>query len=242
MIRLIPIVSLVLLGLGAAAAEAQAPAMPHPPTPSIRAAGEATVTAKPDRAIIDIAVFTEAPAAQAAASQNATRLDAVLRAVKASAGAAADIKTVSYSLDPNYRYPKPGGQPELAGYTARNSIQVTTADLDSAGKIIDAATRSGANSIDRLQFTLKDDAVPRAEALRQAAAKARTASEAIAAALGVRIVRVLLAQEEAGGPAPVQPMFKMARMAESAAAMPTPVAPGTIEVRAGVTLTVEIAQ
>ncbi|HVX65665.1 MAG TPA: SIMPL domain-containing protein, partial [Bryobacteraceae bacterium] len=229
-----------LLGLGAAAAQAPAP---HPPLPpSKRAAGEATVTARPDRAVIDIAVFTEAPAAQAAAAQNATRLDAVLRAVKTAAGPAADIRTVSYSLDPNYRYPKPGGQPELAGYTARNSIQVTTADLDSAGKIIDAATRSGANSIDRLQFTLKDDAAPRAEALRLAAAKARTASEAIAAALGVRIVRVLLAQEEGGGPEPVQPMFKMARMAESAVQAPTPVAPGTIEVRAGVTLTVEIAQ
>jgi len=230
------------LGLFAPAVRAQAPtAPPYRPQPSIRATGEATVTAKPDRAILDIAVVAEAQTAQAAAAQNAAKLDAVLRAVKTAAGAAAEVKTASYSLDPNYRYPKPGGQPELAGYTARNSIQVTTAELDAAGRIIDAATRSGANSIERLQFTLKDDLSARVQALREAAAKARAAADAMASALGVKILRVLLVEEEGGQPPP-RPMLAMARMAESVQAPSTPVAPGAIEIRAAVVLTVEIAQ
>jgi uncharacterized protein YggE len=234
--------SLAFVVLCAAAVPAQTTAAgPSPKPPSIRASGDASVLAKPDRAIVDIAVVTEAPTAQAAAAQNATRLDAVVRAVS-SAAPAAELKTAGYSLDPNFRYPKPGGQPELAGYTARNTVQVTTADLASAGTIIDASTRSGANSIDRLQFTLKDDVQPRAEALRQAAVKARAAAEAIASALGVKLARVLSAEEEGGATSPVQPMFKMARMAESVAAPATAVTPGTIEVHAAVTLTFEIAQ
>ncbi len=208
--------------------------------PSIRATGEATVTAKPDRAEINVSVVTEAKDAQTAASQNATKLDAVLRALKGAAGAAAEIKTVSYSLDPNYRYPKPGGAPELAGYTARNSVEVTTPDLDSAGKIIDAAIRAGANSVERLQFTLKEDQVPRAQALREATAKARAAADAMASALGVKIARVLLVEEQGAAPPP-RPMFMSARAATSAEPS-TPVAPGTIEVHASVTLTVEISQ
>ncbi len=218
------------------------PEPPHRPQPAIRASGEATVTAKPDRVIIDIAVVTEAPTAQAAAAQNATKLDAVLRTLKTAAGAAADIKTVSYSLDPSYRYPKPGSPPEIAGYTARNAVQVTTPELDSAGKIIDAATRAGANNIDRLQFTLKNDQTAQGEALREAAAKARASAEAMAAALGVRLGKVLLAEESGGVQPLARPAFAMARMAESAMAPPTPVSPGTIEVRASVTVTFEIAQ
>jgi uncharacterized protein YggE len=159
-----------LLGVPARSQTAQiGPGLP----PSIRTSGEATVTAKPDRAIIDIGVVTQAATAQAAAGQNATRLDAVVRALKAAVGSAAEIKTISYSLEPNYRYPKPGGQAEVAGYTARNTVQVTTPDLSSAGNIIDAATKAGANNVDRLQFTLKDDRAARAEALREAAAKAK---------------------------------------------------------------------
>jgi len=46
------------------------------PRPSIRTTGEATVTAKPDRVIIDVGVVTQASTAQAAAAQNATQLDA----------------------------------------------------------------------------------------------------------------------------------------------------------------------
>jgi uncharacterized protein YggE len=236
---LFPLIALVISG-------STLSAQPQPlerwaPRPSIRATGEATVTAKPDRAIVDLGVVSQAQTAQAAAAQNATHLDAVLRALTGAAGNGAEIKTVSYSLDPNYRYPKPGGQPELAGYTARNTIQVTTADLGAIGKIIDAATQAGANNVERLQFTLKDDRGARAQALREAAVKARANAEAIAAALSVKISGILFAEEGGGEPVPIRPMYSMARTAEAVQA-PTPVAPGAIEVHGTVTLTVEIVQ
>ncbi len=198
------------------------------------------MTVKPDRAIIDLGVVTQARTAEAAASQNATRLDAVLRALAGAAGAGSEIKTLSYSLDPDYRFPKPGAPQELAGYTARNIVRVTASDLAATGKIIDTATQAGANNVEHLQFTLKDDRAARAQALREAAAKARANAEAMAAALGVKITGVLLA-EQGGGDAVPHPVYAMARMAEANAA-PTPVAPGAIEIRGTVALTVEIAQ
>ena len=214
------------------------PAAEPAPRLSIRTTGEATVTAKPDRAVIDVGVVTQASTAKAAAAQNATQLDAALRELKQAAGPAAQIKPISYSLDPTYRYPQ-GGQPTIAGYTARNVVEVSTDDLAQAGTIIDAATRSGANTIQSLQFTLKNDREAHAQALREAALRARADADAIAAALGIKILGVLSAEE--GGVSQPRPiMMPMARMAEASA--PTPVASGTIDIHATVTLTVEISR
>jgi len=206
----------------------------------MRASGEATVTAQPDRALIDIGVVTQAPNAQAAAAQNVRQLDAVLKELRQAIGAAGTLKTVSYSLQPDYRYPREGGRPTITGYTASNVVQVTLDQIDLTGKVIDAATRSGANTVQRLQFTLKDEQTVQAQALRLAAQKARASAEAIAAGLGVKIVRVLSAEEGGGIVAPVRDM-QMMRMPEAAASAPTPVEPGTLTVRATVAATFEVA-
>jgi len=208
--------------------------------PSIRVTDEATVTVKPDQAEINIGVVTQAPTAQAAAAQNAQKQDAVISELRKLLGAGADIKTISYSLNPNYRYPKDGGQPTIAGYNASNIVQVKTTNLAQVGNVIDLATGSGANNIQALRFTLKDETVARTQALRDASTKARAKAEAIASALGLRIQRILHVEE--GGPT-VRPVIEsiagLASMRSQQA--PTPVESGSIDVRATITLTVEIA-
>jgi uncharacterized protein YggE len=208
------------------------------PRPSIRVMGEATITAKPDQAQIDIGVVTQAQNAQEAASQNAQKVDAVITALRTAMGAGADIKTVSYSLSPNYRYPERGGQPTITGYTASNTVQIKTDNLTQVGKIIDIGTQSGANNIQSLRFMLKDEQASRAQALREAAMKARAKADALASALGVKFVRVLFV-EESGQVGPI-PMYDRAEM--KAAGPQTPIEAGTIDVRATVMLTVEVAQ
>ena len=204
--------------------------------PSIRTSGEATVSARPDRAILDIGVVTQGATAQAAGADNASQLNSVLGRLRG-LGPAAEIKTVNYSMTPNYRYPKDGGQPVISGYTASNTVELTTGDLGLMAKAIDLATQSGANSIQRLHFTLKDDSSVRAQALRQAALQAKASAEAVASALGLKIVRVLFAEE--GIQAPARPV-PMRAMLAAAKAEPTSVEPGTIDIQASVTLTVEV--
>jgi uncharacterized protein YggE len=118
--------------------------------------------------------------------------------------------------------------------------EVKTDVLTDVGKVIDLATQAGANTIRRLQFTLKDDRAVRLKALAEAAAKAEAQAEALAAALGVRILRILSAVESE---APmVRPLGMDVMALRGAPAAPTPVEAGTIDVRASVTLTVEIAR
>jgi uncharacterized protein YggE len=222
--------------LMAVAALAQEPSE-RPARPSLRATGEALVTARPDQAEIDIGVLTQAANAKDAADQNAVKLDAVIAALRKVLGQGADIKTISYSLSPNYIYPREGGQPRVSGYTATNIVQVKINDLKQVGAVIDTATQAGANNIHSLQFTLKNDEDVRAQALREAAGKAKAKTEAIAAALGLKITRVLFAEES--GPV-VRPVYARMEAMQARADAPTPVEPGTIEVRATVTLTVEV--
>jgi hypothetical protein len=232
------VATLALMALLTGAAWAQN-SQERPLRPNIRVNGEATVSAQPDEAQIDIGVTSQAQTAQAAAADNATKLETTLRALRRALGANADIKTISYSVSPNYRYPREGGQPTISGYTATNIVHVKTGDLKQVGTLIDLATQSGANTIHSLRFTLKDDQTVRNRALAEAAGKARAKAEAIAAALGVKIVRLLQVEEGVGvGPRPQQYAMAEARMAGT----PTPVEAGTVDITVNLVLTFEVSQ
>ena len=205
--------------------------------PSIQVTGEATVTVQPDQAEIEIGVLTQAEKSDAAASRNAERLTKVLADLRAAVGAEGKIETVGYSLRPDYRYPGDrGGEPTITGYTATNTVRVTLNDLGRVGRAIDAATASGANRIQTLRFGLKDEHAVRARALREAAGRARSKADALAGALNLQIVRVLSVSE---GGAPNVPV-REAMLARASADTMTPIEPGAVEVRATVTLVVEV--
>ena len=203
--------------------------------PYIQTSGEAKVTTQPDRAQIDLGVVTQANSSQLAAEENARKVETTLTRLRALVATGANVKTISYVLQPNYRYPKEGGEPEITGYTATNIVRVTLDDLTRVGNVIDAATQAGANRIQNLQFMLRNEDAVQAQALREAAAKARNKADSLASALGLKVVRVLSVAETGPITIPVRDIA-FAR-AESSA---TPIEPGTIEVRATVTLRVEI--
>jgi uncharacterized protein YggE len=209
----------------------------QPNPPSVHASAEAVVYAKPDQVRIEIGVVTQANSAQAAASQNATQLQTVLDKLRAAVGGKGEIRTTGYSLNPNYTFPRNGGEkPTISGYTATNTVQVTSDDVEGVGKVIDAATQAGANEIRQLQFRVRDERPVRAEALKNAARDARASAEAMASALGLTLGPVLEIQE--GNPQVIRPMMAMAAGAQAG----TPVQAGQIEVRVSVSLTVSLKQ
>lgn len=219
-----------------------APAPGGPPRPAtIRVTGRAQVSQAPDRVYIDLGVTTRARAPQAAAAQNAARLAAVIAALKRAAGPSAQLTTTEYSISPNYDYPRTGGTPTVVGYTASNVVRVRVDDLRRIGRVIDAATQAGSNNVQDIRFALHDEQASRAEALREAAVNARQDAQALAGALGLRVVRVLKVDEQspAAVPPPIYPQIR--QFAKAEVAPPTPVEAGSIEVNATVTLTVEVA-
>jgi len=107
------------------------------------------------------------------------------------------------------------------------------------GTVIDSATQAGANYVQGIQFTLRDQDVVRAQALREAATRARTEVDVLAATLGVKVVRVLSVEENSPRVMPVR-AYMGGQRAMATAAAPTPVEAGTLDVSANVVLTVEV--
>lgn len=114
-------------------------------------------------------------------------------------GAGRKLKTTTYTVRPVFWYPKPGAAATISGYRATNIVDVTLDDLAQVGKVIDAATQSGANVIQNLDYQLKSPGAIRARALRQAAEQAKISAEAIAAGLGLKVLRVLSAEPGPAG-------------------------------------------
>ena len=233
--KLLAIFGLVLL-LGSTAGAQQT--NDRPKIPSITVSGDAAVSPEPDQAEIDIGVVTQSRAAPDATKENAERLARVLAEIKKQLGKGDEVKTSGYSLAPNYRYPQ-GGKPEIVGYTASNTLHIKTTNLSLVGRLIDSAMQAGANNVNRLVFTLKDELAAQLGALKMASAKARAKAEAVAAALGLKIVRIVSVNE---GERLVQPIYRQAMAARAeAASAPTPVEPGTVELRSTVSMTVEVS-
>jgi uncharacterized protein YggE len=212
-------------------------AQSEPAKPSVRAMGEATVAVKPDQAKLNIGVVTQASTAQAAAAQNATQTQATLDKLRMTLGTAGEIRTSGYSLQPNYQYPRDGGQPTITGYTASNTVEVTTNDLAGLGKLIDVVVAVGANRIQGVQFTVKNEAPAREQALAEAVREAKGNAQAMATAMGMQLGKVILL-EQGSSQGIIRPVVRQLNAAVANA--PTPVEPGTVEVRATVTLTMEV--
>jgi uncharacterized protein len=230
------LVAVIFLLLTPPARAQQSGNQPRPP--SITVTGEATISAEPDQAQIDIGVVTQARTAPEASKENAERLTRVLAEVKKLLGKGDEVKTTGYALTPNYRYPQ-GGKPEIVGYSASNTVRIKTTRLEDVGPLIDRSMKAGANQVNRLVFTLKDELAAQLDALRAASAKAKTKADAIAASLGLEIVGIASVTE---GERAVQPIFRQA-MATRADALsaPTPVEPGNVEIRSTVSMTVEVS-
>jgi uncharacterized protein YggE len=211
-----------------------------PRAPSITVSAEALISVEPDQAEIDIGVVAEAKTAAQAAKDNATKLAAVVAEIKKLLKTGDQTKTVGYSVTPNYRTPNPreGGKPEIVGYTATNVVQVKMAGIQDVGRLIDAATAAGANRIQRLVFTLKDQDAAQREALRNATVKAKAKAEDVAKALGVKLVRVMSVAENERS---FQPLVRERAAPDMLAQQAqTPIESGTVQIRSSVTLVAEV--
>jgi len=202
---------------------------------TMRVHGQATVSAEPDRVQVDIAVVTQAASAKAASDENATSSSAFIGELRKLLPSA-NINSVDFSVTPNYRYP-PNAAPVISGYTASDTVRLVLDDMAKLRSVIDVAIRSGANSINRLAFTLRDERSTRARALADAAAQAQAAAETLATAMKLTLGRLLSVEE--GQPVIIAPAREISfeKLQSTAVA---PIAPGTIDVHADVNLTYEI--
>lgn len=253
MIRPEPLLIAVALSACASAPAPAAAQLPGAESPhrTIFVNATAQVRRAPDQAVISLAVETPAPTAAEASRQNAERMTAVIEALRRLGIEREDIQTRRVELMPRYeamdrRMPEPmppdrmPQEPRIVGYIAVNQVVVTVDDIGLVGRVVDAGVAAGANRVTGIHFQLREPEAAYHEALRLAVQKARREAQVVADALGEPLGPALnVATSSFYAPPPPAPMMADMRM-ERAAAMPTPVEPGELDVTASVSITFRI--
>ncbi len=223
------------LPLGAGTARAQGTAA-EPQKPVIVTHGQASVKRAPDQAWVTVAAETRATSSAEAQRAAADAMTSVMAAITKTGLPADAVRTTGYSLQPDMQYEN--GRARVRGYIARNQIEVRVDDLAKLPSVLDAAGSSGATTIAGLRFEIKNRASVERDALRLAVEDAMARARAIAAGAGAQLGPIVRIDEEPQAGPPVYAMQKMTMAAAGGAE--TPIAPGEIEVRAQVAVTVSI--
>ena len=205
-------------------------AAPGPGTAVISVSGHGRTDVTPDMATINIGIVTTGKTAQLAQAENAKAASDVTAALGRLGIFSKDIQT-SYTMSPVY---EKGDYRKVSGYRASNTVTVTVNDVAKTGQVIDAALNSGATDVNGLTFGLKDAKSVRNTALQMAVQDARSKADAIAAALGVRIVGIQNVKEDGSNVARYEMANLRLTKLDGAAAADTPISAGTVELNAEV--------
>lgn len=208
--------------------------------PKLTLNGQASVYKKADQMQFNVGVTSRGQDAESTLKDNSEKMRAILQVLKKNGLNADEYQTGQFTILPTYtpypQNPPPDWKPSINGYEVTNTLSIKTSQLDKIGLLISAVNAAGANKIDHIQATLKDDKSVREEAIREATKNAITEAEIMAKAAHVQLVRPLSITLNDSYIHPIAPRM-MKAFAESDS---IPIEPGQIEVKANVTVVYEM--
>lgn len=212
------------------------------PSRTITVSGEGKVNIKPDLATASFAVVSQGEKPEVIATENTEKINKAIAFLKEKGIEEKDIKTTDYNLYPRYRWDEKLNDNKIIGYELRQTVSVKIRAIEKAGEIIGGLTAVGINEIHSLNFSVEDPVAQENEARLAAFAEARQKAEAMAAANGVSIARVINFSESSGGyPMPYYDRsFSLGKGGVSEAAVAPDIQVGEQEVAINVTVTYEI--
>lgn len=125
----------------------------------------AEMEVSPDRARIFIGVISNADKIEEASSENKKKISLINDSLKEYKEV--DFNTVSYRVEPVYSYDN-NEREKLLYYRVINTLEITLADLDLTGEIIDKALSAGANNINHLEYFLVEKEKVREKVIKKA--------------------------------------------------------------------------
>lgn len=216
------------------------------PTRTFSADGEGRIDITPDVAKFSVSVVTDGGKNVAdVQSKNTEKMNAITALLKESNVGEKDMKTEEYSLSPRYDYPNCTGlatcpPPSISGYTLTQTLRVTVRDTEKIGELLTGVVANGGNSVSQVEFTVDDEENAKADARKEAIAKAKANAKRIAKDAGFEVGQLVSIYE-----VPTTPVFggegDMLAVKSAAANVPVPnIEPGSNETAVNVTLTYEI--
>ena len=225
------------------------PVLAQTPTPApnvVVASGEHKIKVAPDQAWAVVALQTRDSKAPEARRLGAAAMTTVTAALRSTGLAADAIQTIGFSLQPEYEYVS--GRQRMKGFLVSNQVQVRIDDVSKVADVLDAVgglslPASSTITVAGLRFDLKNRASVEREALKGAVEDAMARAKSMAAGAGLTLGRTLRIEESGGVVVPKfneAVMMSRAGRAGGAPEIETPIEPSDIEIRAQVSLTIEI--
>ena len=195
--------------------------------------GRGTVAIEPDMALLSLGVESRAESVEAARTQAASSMNAILDALRARGIPDEDIQTSNFNISPEYSYQETfidnvrRNERVLVGYLVTNTVNVRIGDLDIVGATVDDVAQAGGDStrIQSLRFSLEDPSGAQEQARKLAVMDAIDKADQLASVAGVSRGSLLAINESSGG-VPVARQF----VAEALDFQSTPIAAGELEI------------
>ena len=236
------IVSIILLA--AVALSAYAPsgiaANPAAPQRTLNVTGAGQVSLTPDIAYIYVGVHSENASASDAMTENNSRTQVMIDALKKAGIDEKDIRTTNFSIWQQDKYDPLTGQPSGEKiYSVDNTVYVTVRKLDSLGSLLDTLVKAGANNINSIQFDVADKTAAIKQARDAAVQDAKTQAQELAAVAGVTLGEITSVSFYEATPSPVMDGFGKGGGGGAEAAA-VPIQPGQMTLTVTVSMTYEI--
>ncbi len=221
------LVAVVLAGFAGVAALAQMPGqglVVSKENRTIAITATASVTVMADVATVHVGFVTYGVDHDSTYAAGSAVSNAIVDALKAAGVPADSIESENQNLAEVQAYQENGlSDAEKAKrkwtLTQSWSVRVNAAD---AARVLDIAVKAGANQSGAIDWSLKDEDKPQAEAAAKALQRAQVVAQQMASGMNVKLGQLIFASNETQT-APIRPM-PMAMMMQAKVAQPAPLA------------------
>ena len=194
--------------------------------------GIGRVTVTPDLGLLDLGVEARATTVAEARDQAASAMTSIMDVLADAGIEERDIRTQFFNIQPEYVWNETERQQEIVGYRVTNTVNVKVRDLEAMGALIDQVSTAGGDltRINSIRFTVEDTnqfaTQAREAAVKQAMEKAQQFAQLTGTTLGK-----LAYIAESGASVPVVRDFAFEeRAVAAAAAPPTPISQGEMDI------------
>jgi len=209
---------------------------------TITVTGTAEMQAPPDRAVVEVSVEATGDTAASVRDQLSTDSERLTQALREFGLSDDQITTGRFAIREERVPPRrPESEtPDEPAYVGTHSFTLDIDDVDSTGDVIDAAIDGGADSVDRIEYTLSEATRNslREDALQSAVDNARTEADVLAERVDSGIVDIQAVNSAGGGISPSYARFDQEAMADNAS---TELRPDDVTVSATVDVTYRIS-
>ncbi len=199
--------------------------------------GEGKISAQPTLAEVDLGLYSEGQDVAPVQQANASKVNAIVSALKQMGVADDDIQTSNYSISPKFEYRD--GIQNVVGYIVSQNLKVKVRNLSNVGAVLSRAGELGANQVNGVRFTIDDPTEVRQQARTKAIEDAKRKAQELADAMGVRLVKIVTFSESTGGTEP-PPVFYRGLEAAPVPAVVPDIQAGALDVQSNVSVTFEI--